>query len=50
MELINLHFTGDIHAIGAANNLLAAMVDAYVLHGNGLGIDPARSPGGGAWT
>ena len=41
MESINLHFTGDIHAIGAANNLLAAMVDAHVVHGNRLGIDPA---------
>ena len=41
MEEINLHFTGDIHAIGAANNLLAAMLDAHLLHGNALGIDPA---------
>jgi formate--tetrahydrofolate ligase len=41
MEDINLHFTGDMHAVGAANNLLAAMVDAHVLHGNQLGIDPA---------
>jgi formate--tetrahydrofolate ligase len=40
MEQINLHFTGDIHAIGAANNLLAAMVDAHLLHGNELGLDP----------
>jgi formate--tetrahydrofolate ligase len=40
MELINLHFTGDIHAIGAANNLLAAMVDAHLLQGNALGLDP----------
>jgi formate--tetrahydrofolate ligase len=40
MEDMNLHFTGDIHAIGAANNLLAAMVDAHILHGNKLGIDP----------
>ena len=40
MEDLNLHFTGDIHAIGAANNLLAAMVEAHLLHGNGLGIDP----------
>jgi formate--tetrahydrofolate ligase len=39
MEDMNLHFTGDIHAIGAANNLLAAMVDAHILHGNKLGID-----------
>src|SRR6202011_2906433 len=40
MEDMNLHFTGDIHAIGAANNLLAAIVEAPVLHGNGLRIDP----------
>jgi formate--tetrahydrofolate ligase len=40
MEDLNLHFTGDLHAITAANNLLAAMVDAHVLHGNELGIDP----------
>ena len=40
MEDLNLHFTGDLHAIAAANNLLAAMVDAHLLHGNELGIDP----------
>jgi formate--tetrahydrofolate ligase len=40
MEDLNLHFTGDIHAIGAANNLLAAMIEAHLLHGNTLGIDP----------
>src|SRR5437870_7678777 len=40
MEDLNLHFTGDIHAIGAANNLLAAMLEAHLLHGNQLGIDP----------
>ena len=40
MEDMNLHFTGDIHAIGAANNLLAAMLEAHLLHGNQLGIDP----------
>jgi formate--tetrahydrofolate ligase len=40
MEDMNLHFTGDIHAIGAANNLLAAMLEASILHGNRLGIDP----------
>ncbi|HET7567547.1 MAG TPA: formate--tetrahydrofolate ligase [Gaiellaceae bacterium] len=40
MEDLNLHFTGDLHAIGAANNLLAAMLDAHVLQGNELGIDP----------
>jgi formate--tetrahydrofolate ligase len=42
MEDLNLHFTGDIHAIGAANNLLAAVVEAHILHGNELGIDPLR--------
>ncbi|MEZ5101678.1 MAG: formate--tetrahydrofolate ligase [Thermoleophilia bacterium] len=40
MEDLNLHFTGDIHAIGAANNLLAAALEASLLHGNPLGIDP----------
>jgi formate--tetrahydrofolate ligase len=40
MEDLNLHFTGDLHAITAANNLLAALVDAHLLHGNGLGLDP----------
>jgi len=40
MEDLNLHFTGDIHAISAANNLLAAMVEAHLLHHNKLGIDP----------
>ena len=39
MEDINLHFTGDFHAIGAANNLLAAMLDAHIHNGNQLGID-----------
>ena len=39
MEDLNLHFTGDIHAIGAANNLLAAMLEAHILHGNKLRID-----------
>lgn len=42
MEDINLHFTGDIHAIGAANNLLAAMIDNHIMHGNSLGIDTKR--------
>ncbi len=42
MEDINLHFTGDLHAIGAANNLLAAMVDNHIFQGNRLGIDPRR--------
>jgi formate--tetrahydrofolate ligase len=41
MEDLNLHFTGDLHAITAANNLLAAMIDAHVHHGNALGVDPA---------
>ncbi|NQT75503.1 MAG: formate--tetrahydrofolate ligase [Candidatus Omnitrophica bacterium] len=40
MEDINLHFTGDIHAVGAANNLLAAFIDNHLLKGNALGIDP----------
>ena len=40
MEDMNLHFTGDIHAIGAANNLLSALLEAHLLHGNVLGIDP----------
>jgi len=40
MEDLNLHFTGDIHAIGAANNLLAAILEAHILQGNTLGIDP----------
>jgi formate--tetrahydrofolate ligase len=40
MEDLNLHFTGDIHAIGAANNLLAAIVESHILHGNKLRIDP----------
>ena len=42
MEDINLHFTGDFHAIGAANNLLAAMLDNHIQQGNALGIDPCR--------
>ncbi len=42
MEDINLHFTGDFHAIGAANNLLAAMIDNHIYQGNSLGIDPRR--------
>ena len=40
MEDLNLHFTGDLHAITAANNLLAALIDAHLLHGNERGIDP----------
>ena len=42
MEDINLHFTGDFHAIGAANNLLAAMLDNHIQQGNTLGIDPRQ--------
>lgn len=42
MEDLNLHFTGDMHAIGAANNLLAAMIDASLLHGNPHRLDPLR--------
>jgi len=42
MEDINLHFTGDMHAIGAANNLLAAMLDNHIYQGNSLRIDPRR--------
>ena len=42
MEDINLHFTGDMHAIGAANNLLAAMLDNHIQQGNVLGIDPRK--------
>ena len=42
MEDLNLHFTGDIHAIGAANNLLAALLDASILHGNPHAIDALR--------
>ena len=42
MEQINLHFTGDLHAITSANNLLAAMVDNHIQQGNALGIDPRR--------
>ena len=42
MEDINLHFTGDLHAIGTANNLLAAMIDNSIQQGNPLNIDPRR--------
>ena len=42
MEDINLHFTGDMHAIGAANNLLAAMIDNHIQQGNELNIDPRK--------
>ncbi len=40
MEDFNLHFTGDVHAVGLAHNLLAAFIDAHLMHGNKLGIDP----------
>ena len=42
MEDISLHFTGDLHAITAANNLLAAMIDNHIFKGNALGADPRR--------
>ena len=42
MEDINLHFTGDLHAIGAANNLLAALIDNHIQQGNSLNIDPRK--------
>ena len=42
MEDINLHFTGDFHAVGAANNLLAAMIDNHIYQGNELNIDPRK--------
>ena len=50
MEDINLHFTGDFHAITSANNLLAAMIDNHLYWGNALASMPAASPGGAAWT
>src|SRR3954453_20771150 len=42
MDELNLHFTGDFHAIGVANNLLAALLDNHIYHGNALGIDVRR--------
>jgi formate--tetrahydrofolate ligase len=42
MEDINLHFTGDLHAVGAANNLLASLIDNHIHHGNSLQIDPRK--------
>ena len=42
MDEINLHFTGDFHAVGAANNLLAAMIDNHIYQGNALNLDPRR--------
>ncbi len=50
MEDINLHFTGDFHAIGAANNLLAAMLDNHIQQGNDWASTCARSPGSAWWT
>ena len=50
MEDINLHFTGDIHAIGAANNLLAAILDNHIYQGNALTSTPRVSHGRAAWT
>lgn len=44
MENFNLHLTGDIHAIGAAHNLIAAMIDAHLFHGNALNLDPHNIP------
>jgi formate--tetrahydrofolate ligase len=42
MEEINLHFTGDLHAVTASNNLIAAVLDAHLFHGNEIGLDPAQ--------
>ncbi|MGE5557161.1 MAG: formate--tetrahydrofolate ligase [Bacillota bacterium] len=42
MEEINLHFTGDLHAVGSAHNLLAALIDNHIFHGNTLRLDPSR--------
>ena len=51
MEDINLHFTGDFHAITSAHNLLAAMVDNHLYWGNALDLDPQTDqPGAGSWT
>ncbi len=50
MEDMNLHFTGDIHAIGAANNLLAAVLEAHLLHGNSSASTRSRSAGAAAST
>ena len=50
MEDLNLHFTGDMHAITAANNLLAALLDAHRFHGNEPEIDRYASPGGARST
>ena len=50
MESINLHFTGDFHAIGAAHNLLSAMVDNHLHWGTRSGSTRGAAPGGGWWT
>jgi len=50
MEDINLHFTGDFNAIALANNLLAAMLDNHIHHGNELASTCGASRGGGWWT
>jgi len=50
MEDINLHFTGDFGAIQLANNLLAAMIDNHIHHGNELGSTSAASPGSASST
>ena len=49
MEDINLHFTGDIHAVGAAHNLLTALIDNHIVKGNTLNIDPRALSGKGLW-
>jgi len=46
MERMNLHLTGDFHAVTAANNMLAALVDNHLYQGNAADLDPRRSPGG----
>ncbi len=49
MEDINLHFTGDLHAVGAANNLLASLIDNHIHHGNSLQIFHGKLLGGALW-
>jgi len=50
MEDINLHFTGDFHAIGVAHNLLSALIDNHINHGNSSALIPAEFSGSGSWT
>ena len=50
MEDFNLHFTGDVHAVAIAHNLLAAFIDSHIHHGNKLNIDPSALPGRVWWT